>query len=96
MKSFKEIEFKPHVFGEGFQGIIFFENNYGVSVVRYKNPTSGTYSTYTANEDEWEVAVIYGNENDWEITYNTPITDDVIGNLTESEVDRIMGQVQRL
>jgi hypothetical protein len=55
MKTFKDIEFKPHSFGEGLHGLLFFPNGYGVSVVRYKNLISETYSSYTSNEDEWEV-----------------------------------------
>lgn len=96
MKSFKDIKFKPHSFGEGFHGLCFFENGYGVSVVRFKSPLSKTYSSYTSNENEWEVAVIYGNEEGWEISYNTHITDDVLGHLTEGEVDWVMIQVQEL
>jgi hypothetical protein len=96
MKTFKDIEFKPHSFGEGLHGLLFFPNGYGVSVVRYKNPTSGTYSTYTTNEDEWEVAVLYGDENEWNITYNTYITDDVIGHLSEGGVEQIITLVQNL
>ena len=38
MKSFKDIVFKPHSFGEGLHGLCFFENGYGVSVVRFKSP----------------------------------------------------------
>ena len=96
MKSFKDIKFKPHSFGEGFHGLCFFENGYGVSVVRFKSPLSKTYSSYTSNENEWEVAVIYGNEEGWEISYNTHITDDVLGHLTAGEVDWVMFQVQEL
>lgn len=98
MKSFKDIEFKPHKFGEGLHGLIFFDNGYGVSVVRYKGAYSNNngYSSYTSNDSEWEVAVIYGNEKDWEISYNTHITDDVLGHLTEGEVDWVMIQVQEL
>jgi len=96
MKSFKDIVFKPHSFGEGLHGLCFFKNGYGVSVVRFKSPISKTYSSYTSNENEWEVAILYGNENDWQITYNTHITDDVLGNLTEGEVDWVMIQVQEL
>ena len=98
MKSFKDIEFKPHRFGEGVHGLIFFDNGYGVSVVRYKVAYSNNngYSSYTSNENEWEVAVIYGTENDWELCYNTHITDDVLGHLTEGEVDWVMYQVQEL
>ncbi len=76
--------------------LIFFDNGYGLSVVRFKSPLSKTYSSYTSNGNEWEVAVIYGNEKDWQITYNTHITDDVMGHLTEGEVDWVMIQVQDL
>lgn len=96
MKSFKDIEFKPHSFGDGLHGLIFFDNGYGLSVVRFKIPLSKQYSSHTSNEDEWEVAVIYGNEKNWEISYDTHITNDVIGYLTEGEVDWIMIQVQEL
>ena len=98
MKSFKDIEFKPHSFGEGLHGLCFFDNGYGVSVVRYKSTytPNGGYSSYTSNENEWEVAIIYGNEEGWEISYNTDITDDVLGHLTEGEVDWVMFQVQEL
>ena len=96
MKSFKDIEFKPHSFGEGVHGLLFFPNGYGVSVVRYKNLISKSFSSYTSNDSEWEVAIIYGNKKDWEISYNTHITNDVLGHLTEGEVDWVMIQVQEL
>lgn len=96
MKSFKDIEFKPHPMGEGHHGLIFFPNGYGVSVVRYKNPISKTFSSYTSNDNEWEVAVITGNKDKWELCYDTDITNDVIGHLTEGEVDWVMLQVQQL
>jgi hypothetical protein len=73
MKSFKDIEFKPHPFGEGLHGLIFFENGYGISVVRYKNPISESFSSYTSNDNEWEVAIIYGNKKDWEISQSLGI-----------------------
>jgi hypothetical protein len=96
MKSFKDIEFKPHSMGEGHHGLLFFPNGYGVSVVRYKNPISKSFSSYTSNDSEWEVAVITGNKDRWELCYDTDITNDVIGHLTEGEVDWIMLQVQQL
>jgi hypothetical protein len=97
MKSFKDIEFKPHSMGEGHHGLIFFPNGYGVSVVRFKRPYSDRgYGSYTSNENEWEVAVITGTSDDWELCYNTDITNDVLGHLTEGEVDWVMLQVQQL
>jgi hypothetical protein len=96
MKSFNDIVFKPHPVGDGLHGLIFFDNGYGVSVVRYSNPLTNGYGSYTSNDSEWEVAVIYGTEKDWEISYNTHITDDVLGHLTEGEVNWVMIQVQEL
>jgi len=94
MKTFKDIEFQPHSMGDGFMGKIFFDNGYGVSVVRFK--IYNRYSSYTNNENEWEVAVLFGNEKKWELTYNTPITNDVIGWLSEEDVTEIMKKVQEL
>jgi hypothetical protein len=97
MKSFKDIEFKPHSMGEGQHGLIFFSNGYGVSVVRFKKAYSDRgYGSYTSNENEWEVAVITGTPDDWHICYDTHITNDVLGHLTEGEVDWVMIQVQEL
>jgi hypothetical protein len=94
MKTFKDIDFKPHSVGQGLQGKIFFDNGYGVSVVRFK--IGERYSSYTNNEDEWELAVLFGNEKEWELTYNTPITNDVIGWLSSEDVTEIMRKVQGL
>jgi hypothetical protein len=65
-------------------------------VVRYKNPISESFGSYTSNDSEWEVAVIVGNKDEWHLCYDTGITDDVIGHLTEGEVDWVMLQVQEL
>ena len=101
MKTFNDLEFKSfgsheeeHYFM--IRGCIMFDNGYGISVVRFKNPYSKGYGSYTSNENEWEVAVIYGDEKKWDITYNTGIADDVIGYLSEGEVNWIMIQVQEL
>lgn len=94
MKTFNDIEFKSHKVGDGFHGLIFFPNGYGVSVVRFK--INGRYGSYTNTDNQWELAVIFGNENEWELTYNTPITNDVIGYLSSEKVTNIMKQVQEL
>ncbi len=94
MKTFNDIEFKSHPVGDGLHGLIFFPNGYGVSVVRFK--INGRYGSYTNNNNQWELAVIFGNENEWELTYNTPITNDVMGYLSSGEVTNIMKQVQEL
>ena len=99
MKTFKDLEFKPHPFGEGKQAKMFFPNGYGISVVRFKISDMGSrngYGSHTINENQWEVAVLFGNEKDWSITYNTPITEDVIGYCTGGDVTEIMEKIQLL
>ncbi len=95
MKSIDDVEFKPHPAGSGIHGIIFFPNGYGVSIVRYKL-SHGGYGSYTSNDDEWEVAILKGNNDDWELCYDTEITNDVIGYLTSGQVNFLMIEVQSL
>ena len=61
-----------------------FENGYGVSVV------SNTYS-YGGKDGLFEVAVL---GKDGELTYDTSVTNDVIGYLETEGVTEIMEQVQ--
>ncbi len=63
---------------------LFFKNGYGISVVQ------------TAYTRTWEVAVLKGNDQAWDICYNTPITSDVIVCADPVEVENIMIQIQEL
>lgn len=63
-----------------------FKNGYGASVV------IGPYS-YGGEEGLYEIAVLDSN---FKITYDTPITDDVIGYLTPTEVTKYLKQIQDL
>jgi len=85
MKTFNDLDFQPMQFGIGIQARINFDNGYGASVIR------SPYS-YGGNQDLYELAVIKDNA----IRYDTPITDDVIGYLTEDEVTKYLGQIQNL
>ena len=72
----------------GIQHIYRFENShYSASVV--KTPTS-----YGGKSGLWELAVLL----DGKITYNTPITKnhDVIGWLTDNDVQEILSQIDAL
>ena len=89
MKTFKDLDFKPHPnLGHigGVQAIIKFKNGYGASVVRSEY-------TYGGSDGLYELAVL---DNDGHITYDTPITNDVIGYLKPEEVTKIMQQIQML
>ena len=85
MKTFNDLDFQPMQFDVGIQARIFFDNGYGASVIR--SPHS-----YGGNQDLYELAVI----KDDAICYDTPITDDVIGYLTEDDVTKYLGQIQNL
>ena len=86
MKTFKDLEFEKHGLGEGIQSKLSFDNGYGVSVVR-------TSWSYGGKDGLYELAVL--DENGY-LTYNTSVTNDVIGYLTEDEVSDVMEQVQNL
>lgn len=76
--------------GDGVQYIFKFTNNYGASVV--KRPGS-----YGFNNDLWELAVIrWYDDEEWYITYDTEITSDVIGDLTNAEVDELLVRISKL
>jgi len=88
MKKFEDLEFDKLTdpFMSGVRSRMMFENGFGVSVV------SHTYS-YGGKDGLFEVAVL---DEDGDLTYNTPVTNDVIGYLNPDEVTDIMEQVQNL
>lgn len=75
----------------GTQVVHLFDNGYGASVVR------GPY-TYGGPEGFFEVGVIeftgYGSE--YRLTYDTPITNDVLGWLDEAAVESVLAQIEAL
>ena len=67
-----------------------FDNNYGASVVH------PSYS-YGNENGLWELAVLgYTDDLYWYINYDTPITDDVIGHLTDEDVEKILHKIKEL
>lgn len=68
---------------------VFFASGFGVSVIQ--SPLS-----YGGSCDKYELAVIEGNPVNWHITYDTHITNDVLGWLDEDQVIGYMRQVSKL
>jgi hypothetical protein len=92
MKNFKELPNNP--VNDGIQYIAKYPNNYGASIVQHS-------FSYGKDEGLWELAVIKyePNETDihnFEIDYSTPITDDVLGYLSESEVNDVLNEIEAL
>ncbi len=87
MKTFKDLEFveHPNHLG-GVQARITFDNGYGASVVK-------TPHSYGGDRGLYELAVL---GTDGHLTYDTPITDDVIGYLRDIDVTDVMEKIQQL
>lgn len=91
-KTFKDLSFVPHPNGGGIAARLRFSNDYGISVIR-------TDYSYGGSEGKFEIAVLeYLNESEtsFELCYSTPVTDDVVGHLTGSQVTKYMKLIQRL
>jgi hypothetical protein len=83
-KTFEDIDFQPH--WAGIAGKIMFENGYGASVIRTPHSYGGHIGLY-------ELAVL---DNYGKLTYDTPITDDVLGYIKPEEVTNYLIQIQDL
>jgi hypothetical protein len=68
-----------------FQQRINFDNGYTASVVCNEFSYGGELGLY-------EIAVMHEGK----IVYDTPVTDDVIGNLTQEGVEKVLWQIQNL
>ncbi len=86
MKNFKDLVFEDRPHDMGIASRIQFDNGYGASVVK------GPY-TYGGKDGLYEMAVLDDSGN---LTYDTPITNDVIGYLSEDEVNDYLTKIQEL
>jgi hypothetical protein len=89
MKKFEDLDFEeineaPFMVGK--KARMMFDNGFGVSVV------SHTFS-YGGKDGKYELAVL---DSDGQLTYETPITNDVMGYLEPEEVTNIMKDIQNL
>jgi len=63
-----------------------FSNGYGASIIRHS-------FSYGNRQGLWELAVL---DSDGDITYDTPITDNVLGYLTEEDVENTLNEIKAL
>ncbi len=73
----------------GSQVIHKFENGFGASVVQHE-------FSYGSEDGLSELAVLKFNGDDWDLIYDTEITDDVIGYLTEEDVQELLVRIEKL
>lgn len=79
------LDWQPHWAGMGGESaVVYFENGYGASVLRggFFYTTGGTF----------EIAVLNGEG----ISYNTPLTDNVLGYLSEAEANTALQNIAAL
>lgn len=77
-------------FLNGIRYLFRFENGYGASVI--KNAFS-----YGSKQDLWELAVIkYRNDRSYRLCYDTEITGDVEGCLTNDDVLELLHRIKDL
>jgi hypothetical protein len=91
MKGFKDLEFhESEDYDDGVYAFEFFDNNFGVSVIKNRYSHGGSKGLY-------ELAVVYMSPEmtESEIHYNNDVAQgDVRGYLTEDDVTELMEQVQ--
>jgi hypothetical protein len=84
--TFQELTFQDHPMGIGKQCIVRFPNGYAASIVQGPHTYGGPLGLY-------EIAVF---DKDGQITYDTPITNDVLGHLSENEVEKTLIDIKNL
>lgn len=82
--KFNDLAFKPGRHG-GVQAVVVFPNGYGASIVC--SPFS-----YGGPQGLYEIAVLDGQG----ITYDTPVTSDVLGYLSEEDVEKTLADIEAL
>ena len=87
-KKFQDLsfEFFSDIYLHGKRARMLFPNGYGVSVI------SHNYS-YGGKDGLYEIGVL---DTAGDLCYDTPVTNDVIGWLSEDDVSRVMREVQEL
>ncbi len=82
-----ELDFETHPSGlGGTRATAKFSNGFGASVI-----TGNAW--YTSEGSPYEIAVLDANGK---LTYGTPITDDVLGHLSEAEANKVLSDIEAL
>ena len=91
--GFEVVDYNDTIGNESY--VFSFKNGYGASVIKKANISGfmGSYGgSYGFENDNWEIAVL----KDGYLCYNTYITDDVLGDITEENVTEILEQIKKL
>lgn len=90
IRIFKQYQYTAKNAPNNRQAIFKFPNGYGASLIQSK-------WSYGGNDGLFEIAVLSWNTDDeYDIDYSTPVTDDVIGYLSKEDVIDILQQIFNL
>lgn len=87
--TFNDLEFGPRNGMPGIKAVALFPNGYGASVIK-------GFGTYGDEDDLYELGVLKSEGDDSYLCYDTEITSDVIGCLTEDEVTELLQRIEAL
>ena len=89
-KRHREFLLNTDYINHGVQHRYKFNNDYGASVVKHD-------FSYGGQNGLWELAVLdFTVDKTGEITYHTPITQDVVGHLAWDNVESILQEIKEL
>ena len=83
--NFNDLVFKKRNHGRGIQAQVSHSNGYGASIIKSEYSYGGDRGLY-------ELAVLKGDD----LCYDTPVTDDVCGYLSEEDVTKLLQQIAEL
>lgn len=84
--TFEDLKFDVHPSGDGVRATYQFMNGYGASIIRCELSHGGPAGLF-------ELAVLDRNYN---VIYDTPVTNDVEGYLTEEDITNLLQQIESL
>lgn len=88
--EFKDLKFVPiKGYKDGIKALKFFDNKFGAFIQKHED-------SHGYDNGNYEVYVIYGTIDDYKFCYDTDITDDYIGNLSEDQVMGILFKISGL
>ena len=90
MKDFKTLPSRS--INGGIQYVFRADNGYGASIVQHS-------FSYGSEQGLWELAVVKykgDGQYDYSLCYDTPITDDVLGRLSEDRVNATLEEIAAL
>lgn len=89
-KNKQEFDDSWKKWGDSYSHRFKFDNEYGASVVKH-------FGSYGYEDDLFELGVVWYGDNEFgNLTYNTDITNDVIGYLTNEQVLELLERIKNL